>query len=96
MVPEKWSPQWGGLNPRPLSHESLTTRPWLLSYPSPFFHPLILRGPSTGLNNTVGRNPTNIFDEVINYSQTCVQWLPLGPEKRGRYAEGCMKKISGK
>jgi hypothetical protein len=29
----KWSPQWGGLNPRPLSHESsaLTTRPWLLA-----------------------------------------------------------------
>ena len=30
------------------------------------------------------------------YSQTCVQRLPLGPEKCGRYAEGCMEKISGK
>ena len=29
------------------------------------------------------------------YSQTCVQRPPLGPEKRGRYAEDCMKKISG-
>jgi hypothetical protein len=30
------------------------------------------------------------------YSQTCVQRPPLGPEKRGRYAEGCIKKISDK
>ena len=30
------------------------------------------------------------------YSQTCVQRPPLGPEKRGRYAEVYMKKISGK
>jgi len=30
------------------------------------------------------------------YSQTCVQRPPSGPEKRGRYAQGCMKKISGK
>jgi len=30
------------------------------------------------------------------YSQTCVQRPPLGPEKHGRYAKGCMKKISGK
>ena len=29
------------------------------------------------------------------YSQTCVQRPPLGPENRGRYAEGYMKKISG-
>jgi hypothetical protein len=28
-------------------------------------------------------------------SQTCAQWPLLGPEKRGRYAEGCLKKISG-
>jgi hypothetical protein len=26
------------------------------------------------------------------YSQTCVQQPPLRPEKRGRYAEGYMKK----
>ena len=31
----------------------------------------------------------------FKYSQTCVQRPPLGPEKRGRYAEGYMKKISG-
>jgi hypothetical protein len=30
------------------------------------------------------------------YSQTCIQRPPLGPEKCGRYAEGCLKKISGK
>jgi hypothetical protein len=30
------------------------------------------------------------------YSQTCVQWQSLGPEKSSRYAEGCKKKISGK
>jgi hypothetical protein len=30
------------------------------------------------------------------YSQTCVQRPPLGPEKHGRNAEGCMKRISGK
>ncbi len=30
------------------------------------------------------------------YSQTCVQRPPLGPGKRGRYAEGYIKKISGK
>jgi hypothetical protein len=30
------------------------------------------------------------------YSQTFVQRPPLGPEKRGRYAEVYMKKISGK
>ena len=30
------------------------------------------------------------------YSQTCAQRPPLGPEKCGRYAEGCMKKTSGK
>jgi hypothetical protein len=30
------------------------------------------------------------------YSQTCVQRPPLGPEKRGRYADVYMKKISGK
>jgi hypothetical protein len=35
-------------------------------------------------------------DSIWKYSQTCVQRSPLGPEKRGRYAEGCMKKISGK
>ena len=29
---------------------------------------------------------------ILKYSQTCVQWPPLGPEKRGRYAEGYMKK----
>ena len=29
------------------------------------------------------------------YSQTCVQRPPLGPEKCGRYAEGCLKKTSG-
>jgi hypothetical protein len=29
------------------------------------------------------------------YSQTCVQWPPLGPEKSGCYAEGGKKKISG-
>ena len=34
--------------------------------------------------------------QLTEYSQTCVQRPPLGPEKRGRYAEGCMKKISGK
>jgi hypothetical protein len=28
-------------------------------------------------------------------SQTCVQRLPLGPEKCDGYAEGYMKKISG-
>jgi hypothetical protein len=27
------------------------------------------------------------------YSQTCVQRPPLGPEKRGRYAEGYMTKM---
>jgi hypothetical protein len=32
----------------------------------------------------------------LKYSQTCVQRPPLGPEKCGRYAEGCLKKISGK
>ena len=32
----------------------------------------------------------------LKYSQTCVQRPPLGPEKPGRYAEGYMKKISGK
>jgi hypothetical protein len=32
----------------------------------------------------------------LMYSQTCVQRPPLGPEKCGRYAEGYMKKISGK
>ena len=32
----------------------------------------------------------------IIYSQTCVQRPPLGPEKYGHYAEGRMKKISGK
>ena len=25
------------------------------------------------------------------YSQTCVQRPPLGPEKCGRYAEGCLR-----
>jgi hypothetical protein len=30
------------------------------------------------------------------YSQTCVQGPHLGLEKNGRYAEGGMKKISGK
>jgi hypothetical protein len=30
------------------------------------------------------------------YSQTCLQWPPLGPEKYGCYVEGCLKKISGK
>ena len=30
------------------------------------------------------------------YSQTCVQQPPLEPDKRGRYAEGYMKNISGK
>jgi hypothetical protein len=48
----------------------------------------------------------NIFRSIIGffgkkllqtvYSQTCVQRPPLGPDKRGRYAEGYMKKISGK
>jgi hypothetical protein len=38
-----------------------------------------------------------IFDHPITfYSQTRVQRPPLGPEKHGCYAEGCMKKISGK
>ena len=39
MVPEKWSPQWGGLNPQPLSCESsaLTTR-LLLLIGSHIFH----------------------------------------------------------
>ena len=32
----------------------------------------------------------------LMYSQTCVQRPRLGPEKCCRYAEGCMKKISGK
>jgi hypothetical protein len=30
------------------------------------------------------------------YSQTCAKRPPLGPEKCGRYAEGCLKNISGK
>ena len=34
--------------------------------------------------------------ETYKYSQTCVQQPSLGPEKCGRYAEGCKKKISGK
>jgi len=33
---------------------------------------------------------------TMKYSQTCVQWPLLGPEKRGRYAKDCMKNISGK
>ena len=33
---------------------------------------------------------------LINYSQTCVQLPPLGPEKCGCYAKGCLKNISGK
>jgi hypothetical protein len=36
-----------------------------------------------------------LWKSEIVYSQTCVQRPPLGPEKRGRYAEGYMKKISG-
>ena len=28
------------------------------------------------------------------YSQTCVQRPPLGPEKHGPYAEGCLKKLA--
>jgi hypothetical protein len=34
--------------------------------------------------------------QFYKYSRTCVQRPPLGPEKCGRYAEGYMKKISGK
>ena len=30
------------------------------------------------------------------YSQACAQRPPLGPEKHGRYAEGCQKNISSK
>jgi hypothetical protein len=51
---------------------------------------------------TNNRKILSNFDSQMNvclhfiYSQTCVQRPPLGPEKRGRYAEGCMKKISGK
>jgi hypothetical protein len=37
-----------------------------------------------------------IFYCGTQYSQTCVQRPPLGPEKCGRYAEGCLKKITGK
>ncbi len=36
------------------------------------------------------------FCKFVRYSQTCVPRPPLGPEKRGHYAEGCLKKISGK
>ncbi len=36
------------------------------------------------------------FYFIFEYSQTCVQRPPIGPEKRGRYAEAYMKKISGK
>jgi len=32
----------------------------------------------------------------LMHSQTWVQRPPLGPEKRGCYAEGCLKNISGK
>ena len=37
-----------------------------------------------------------VFGTSWIYSQTCVLWPPMGPEKRSRYAEGCKKKISGK
>ena len=36
------------------------------------------------------------FYFIFEYSQTCVQRPPIGPEKSGRYAEVYMKKISGK
>jgi hypothetical protein len=42
------------------------------------------------------RSQAVCYNRVLLYSQTCVQQPPLGPEKRGRYAEGCMIKISGK
>jgi hypothetical protein len=35
-----------------------------------------------------------IVDWAINTSQTCIQRPPLGPEKCGRYAEGCLKVVS--
>jgi hypothetical protein len=41
------------------------------------------------------QNPKGLYGKC-KYSQTCVQRPPLGPEKRGRYAEVYMKKISGK
>ncbi len=33
---------------------------------------------------------------ISKYSQTCAQRPPFGPEKHGRYAEGCQKNISGR
>ena len=33
------------------------------------------------------------FEDGTFYSQTCVQRPSLGPEKHGRYTQGCMKKI---
>jgi len=39
-----------------------------------------------------------VSDSMVNYrySQNFVQQTPLGHEKGGCYAEGCLKKISGK
>ncbi len=44
---------------------------------------------------STGQRLSNLKYGFLKYSQTCVQRPPLGPEKRGDYAKGYMKKISG-
>jgi hypothetical protein len=36
------------------------------------------------------------FQRISKHSQTCLQRPTLGPEKCGRFAEGCLKNIRGK
>jgi hypothetical protein len=58
--------------------------PKLLEDKVPFSNPILKKNIST--KNCI----------IFKYSQTCEQRPPLGLEKCGRYAEGCLKKISGK
>jgi hypothetical protein len=51
---------------------------------------------NVGRKLKLNENKIKIYFVSIFSLETCVQRPPLGPEKCGRYAEGCLKKIIGK